>query len=57
MKEYYVQKIEVYRQDVLIKAESASQAIRLVAEGKGDEGEMHYDHTLNPVKWLTFEVK
>lgn len=57
MKGYCVQKIEVYRQDILIDAESASEAVRLVVEGQGIEGEMHYDHTLDPAEWLAFEVK
>lgn len=57
MKEYCVQKIEVYRRDVLVDAESASQAIRLVVKGEGVEGEMHYDRTLDPSEWLVFEVK
>ena len=39
MAKYCVQRIEVHRQDVLLKADSASQAIRLVAEGAGDEAQ------------------
>ncbi len=56
MVKYCVQRIEVHRQDVLLEADSASQAIRLVIEGKGDEAEMHYDRTLDPSEWLVFPI-
>ena len=53
---YCVQRIEVHRQDILLEADSASQAIRLVADGEGDEAEIHYDRTLDPSEWLAFEI-
>jgi hypothetical protein len=56
MAKYCVQRIEVHRQDVLLEADSASQAIRLVTEGEGDEAEIHYDRTLDPGEWLAFEI-
>ena len=57
MKQYCVQRIEVYRQDVLIDAETPHHAINLVVAGEGDEGEIHYSRTLDSDEWCVFERK
>lgn len=57
MKQYCVQRIEVYRQDILIDAETPHHAINLVAEGEGIENELHYERTLDPDEWNVHEIK
>lgn len=60
MKSYCVQIIEVYRQDMIVNADSAEHARSLVAKdvyGEVTEGDLHYDYTLEPDEWKVFEIK
>ena len=56
MKQYCVQLIEVYRQDVFVYAETPIDAVLLVVDGKGIENELHYERTLHPDKWNVHEI-
>ena len=57
MKKYCVQRIEVYRQEVFVSANSPKDAIRRVdRKYEGTEGELHYSYTLEPDHWKVFEV-
>lgn len=57
MKKYCVQRVEVYRQDVYINAESPERALELVGNGLGNEQELYFDYVLEPNEWKVFEVK
>ena len=57
MKQYCVQMIEEYRQDMYVDANSPEEARELVQDGKGTEGELHYSHTVDADEWLVFECK
>lgn len=57
MKQWNVQRKEIYFQDVLIDAEDAEHAIEFVAEGDGIEQELHYARTADTDEWKVFEAK
>ena len=57
MKRFCVQRIEVYRQDILVDAKTPEQAKKLVAlDNKGDMGELHYGYQIESDGWPVFEV-
>ena len=57
MKHYCVQRIEEYRQDMFVEANSPEEARQLVIDGECIEGELHYSHTIDANEWLVFESK
>ena len=57
MKQYCVQVIEIYRQDVLVDAADENEAIKKVENNEGVDGDLHYTYTVEPEEWIVFEVK
>lgn len=52
---YLVTTQEVYSQEVLIEADSPEEAIEKVEQGKGEEGELEYNCTLDHDSWTVKE--
>ena len=57
-KRYIVRRYERWIQGVWINAESKEEAIRLVAEGEGEDDQdlFEYSDTLDPDNWTADEV-
>ena len=56
---YFVERKEVWAQNVEIEANSSEEALKLVADGEGDvrDHEFVYSHTLEPDTWNVYEQK
>ena len=56
---YFVERKEVWAQNVEIEANSSEEAIRLVADGEGDvrDSDFIYSYTLEPDTWNVYEQK
>ena len=56
---YFVERKEVWCQNVEIEASSPEEALKLVADGEGDvrDQDFVYSYTLEPNMWNVYEQK
>ena len=57
MPKFRVRVLEVHYQPILIEAETAEEALELVAEGDGTEEELEYGYTLETDSWTVCELQ
>jgi hypothetical protein len=57
MPKFRVRVLEVHYLPILIEAETAEEALELVQEGGGEEGECVYGYTLESDSWTVVELQ